>query len=288
MNNAIRNGNFNSSEIVALTSMSTRDMTQEELVARPKKGVGSRTTTVEDRKSFGDAAITFIEECNVERRLGRSITDECNARALSWGKLVERRVFDILPTDYDLRSLETLIHPTIEGWVGSPDGFHYWMYKAVCDFKCPLTLKSFCRLVDLWNMGGMDAIRFGLVEQRGAHTIHHKKHPDGEKFYWQLVSNAAITGCDHAELIVYAPYKSELEIIRELARNIDVANPFKFKWISDASDDELPFLIDGGHYKNVNVMRFEVPFLDKQFLTERVLLAKELLVPVHVTENVMV
>jgi hypothetical protein len=248
--NSIRNGNFTSSEIAALVSYDRAG------------------------KKPGAPFFTYVTECNMERRLQRTLCEESNARPLSWGKLVERRVFDILGTDYDLRSLETIQHPTIDCWVGSPDGFHYMDEgKAVCDFKCPLTLKSFCQMVDAWNKGGIDKVR--------------EDHKDGEKFYYQLVSNAILTDCNYAELIVYAPYKSELEIIRELARNIDVANPFKFKWISDASDDELPFLIDGGHYKNVNIMRFEVPFLDKQFLTERVLLAKELLVPVHVTENVI-
>jgi hypothetical protein len=146
--------------------------------------------------------------------------------------------------------------------------------KAVCDFKMSadfeIILPNGRRLEQRW------------YRLKSAKIIRTEKN-----FYYQLVSNAILTDCNYAELIVYAPYKSELEIIRELARNIDVANPFKFKWISDASDDELPFLIDGGHYKNVNIMRFEVPFLDKQFLTERVLLAKEVLVPVHVTENVI-
>jgi hypothetical protein len=249
--NPIRNGNFNSSEIVALT------------------------TSGKVKDSFGKPAFTFIDECNMERRLQRNLCDESNARPLSWGKLVERRVFDLLGTDYDLRSLETLQHPTIDCWVGSPDGFRYPNEtKAVCDFKCPLTLKSFCQLVDAWTKGGIEQVR--------------ADHKDGEKFYWQLVSNACITGCEFAELIVYAPYKSELEEIRELARNIDVANPYKFLWIAAAMDDELPFLVDGGYYKNINVMRFEVPFLDKQFLTERVLLAREMLIPTSVTETVVI
>ena len=42
LNNEIRNGNFTSSEIVALT----------------KKGKGAN--------GFGSAAITYIEECNME------------------------------------------------------------------------------------------------------------------------------------------------------------------------------------------------------------------------------
>jgi hypothetical protein len=95
-----RIGNFTSSEIVALMS----------------NGKGSM---------FGAPAKTYIEECNMERRLGRSITTEINARAISWGKLVERRAFDLLGIEYTLNSDETLTHPEIEFWAGSPDGFKY-------------------------------------------------------------------------------------------------------------------------------------------------------------------
>ena len=59
-----RVGNFNSSEIVALTTQN------------------------KSKNGFGKPALTFIEECNFERRLDRSITDEVTARPLSWGKPV--------------------------------------------------------------------------------------------------------------------------------------------------------------------------------------------------------
>lgn len=32
----------------------------------------------------------------------------------------------------------------------------------------------------------------------------------------------------------------------------------------------LAYLPDGGHYKNLNIFRFEVPIADKEFLTERI------------------
>lgn len=241
----IRNGNFTSSEIVALTK-------------KDKSG-----------KGFGAPALTYIEECNMERRLGRSLTDEISARATSWGKLVENRVHDILGIDYKLCSTETLSHPTVDFWKGSPDAIHFFEAShldAACDFKCPLTLKSFCQLVDAFKKGGMDEVR--------------SEHKDGEKFYWQLVSNACITDSKYGELIVYAPYRSELADIRTMSEG----NP-KYYWIWSASDDELPFLVEGGHYKNVNVMRFEIPSEDKCRLHDLVVLAgKELIeVPTLIT-----
>ncbi len=66
----VRVGNFTSSEIVALVS----------------KG--------KEKGSFGKPALTYIEECNMERRLLRSVTDDVSARPLSWGLLVENIAFE--------------------------------------------------------------------------------------------------------------------------------------------------------------------------------------------------
>lgn len=254
---AIRNGNFTSSKIG--------------LLMQEGKKAGSLSAP----------ALTYIDELNMERRLGRSLTDELKARPLLWGKLLERRAFELLGTDYKLCSQETLPHPEIDCWAGSPDADRFnsedHLQNAVIDFKCPITLKSFCQLVQPFYDGktGMDyfnAIRSGYTDNDGN---WHDKHKDGEKYYWQLVSNACITKRNFIELIVYMPYRSELEAIRELCQG----QPDYYK-IFFADEDELPFLIDDGYYKNINVMRAEVPLDDKQFLTSRVLLGREHLIEI--------
>lgn len=239
INNQPRIGNFTSSEIVSLT----------------KKA--------KDGKSFGAPALTYIAEANMERRLSRSLTDEVNARPLTWGKLLERRPFDLLGLEYSLTSTETFVHPSIPYWAGSPDGFKHTT-KTVIDIKCPITLKSFCQLVDAGLAGGIEQIR--------------EDHKDGEKYYWQLVSNAIITGAEWAELIPYMPYKSELEEIRLMAGSVDAADLSKHYWIAMAGDDDLPYLLDDGYYKNVNVFSFKVPEADKQLLTDCVLRAGKMLI----------
>lgn len=202
--------------------------------------------------SFGVPALSYIKEKNMERRLGRSISQESDARPLMWGKLLEARAFDLLGLDYELTSSETFQHPSVPSWVGSPDGFrhHNGQRNAVIDFKAP-QLKSFCSLVDAWRSGGIDAVRADCDE--------------GDKYYWQLVGNACITGCSLAELIVYCPYQSELSAIRQMIEG----DPRGY-FISYSDDNALPYLLDGGYYKNINVMSFEVPFLDKQMLQIRV------------------
>lgn len=242
--NINRVGNFTSSEIVALTK-------------KAKNG-----------KDFGAPALTYIEETNFERHLGRSIDDEKTAKPLTWGHLVEGRVFNLLGLEYTLCSSQTIVHPDIPFWSGSPDG-EKDSDDTVIDIKSPITLKSFCQLVDPLYRGltGMDAM-----------NDVRENHKDGEKYYWQLVSNAVIRRRRFAELIPYMPYKSELEDIRLMAQQVDAQEMSKHYWIAMAGEDELPFLLDDGYYKNVNIIRFEVPVADKKLLTECVLRAGEMLI----------
>lgn len=204
-------------------------------------------------KSFGAPALTYIEETNMARRLGRSLTNETNSRETSWGKCLEPIAFDKLGFDYELVSDVTLTHPDIPYWGGSPD-----LIKpgTVGDIKCPMTLKSFCQFVDA---GSIDAIR--------------ADHPSGEAYYWQLVSNAILTNSQFAELIVYVPYRADLPLIRLTALDNEA-----YKWIGWADDYELPWLNEGGHYHDINTIRFEVPQSDKELLTDTVLEAGKRLI----------
>jgi len=247
INNKLRVGNFTSSEIVALT------------------------TTDRSGKQPGKPFYTYIDETNYERRLGRSITDEINARPMVWGKLLECRVFDNLGLEYVLTSNDTVQHPTIPYWAGSKDGIKFDTGKTVIDIKAPLTLKSFCQLVDPIYKG---------LEGLNAITYIRNNHKDGEKFYWQLVSNAIIDNAQYAELIPYMPYQSELEEIQQMARSVEGVDMSKHYWIAMANDGDLPFIKDGGYYQNINKIRFEVPQEDKDFLTARVLEAGRLLIDI--------
>jgi len=176
---------------------------------------------------------------------------------------------DLLGLDYVQCSDVTLTHPTIEKWAGSPDGMKgKEPLKTVFDLKCPMTLKSFCQLVQpiYDGLDGMDAM-----------NKIRATHKDGEKYFWQLVSNAILTNSKFAELIVYCPYLKELELIRDCARNVqDASSPVY--WIANSLDEELPYLIEDKYYKNINIIRFEVSQEDKEALTERVKLAAELLI----------
>lgn len=268
MNQTSRAGNFTSSEIFNLMAMGKRPMTDAELAARPKKGKGSSTTQVDDTSKFSVGGLTYIAEKNMERRLGRSLNTDTNSRPTDWGTLLEKRVLeDILGMDYKPISSETIPHPDINFWAGSPDARKFDEGGTVVDVKCPYTLKSFCTLADCKTI---DEIR--------------EVHEAGEKWYWQLVSNAVLINAKYAELIVYCPYKNEIQHLRELTQTLDTDEQSKYSWIYWATSDEIPYLPDGGYYKNLVKFRFEIPETDKQLLIGRVLQAGNLLVPRMIIE----
>jgi hypothetical protein len=209
--------------------------------------------------SFGKPALTYIEECNFERIIGVALDLEANSKPLIWGKFLEKRVFDMLGIEYQYSSETTIMHPNIDCWSGSRDGMIYTDGGIVIEAKCPMTRKSFCRFI---TCESIEEIR--------------EKHPDGEKYYWQMVSNAVLAGAKYAELVVYMPYLSELDDIREESNNYD-GNPNEVAFINFASDNQLPWIPDGGMVHNLYKWRFEVPEEDKERLTQRVLEAREYL-----------
>lgn len=240
--------------------------------------------------TFGAPALTYIEEKNFERELLRSIGSEASARPLLWGRLLEKRAFDLLDTSYTLNSDETIMHPEFDFWSGSPDGFKLGEKKAVFDIKCPYTLKSFCQLVrpifdsiemeiDESGIWLMKSLINGYKNKKGIDVPPHK---DAEKYYWQLVSNAIITNCTAAELIIYMPYKSELLAIDEMIDGLDLDAAKQYNFIKYANENELPYLMTNGKYKNIHKISFDIPQSDIDFLTSKVIAASKMLEPRYV------
>lgn len=231
-----RIGNFSSSEIYKLMS----------------KGRGNWSL-----ENVGAPFTTYVRDKVYESRLGRSLYQRQNSRITTWGTFVEKIVFDKLSLNYELVSKTRYTHPEIENWNGMPDVLTK-DNTIVGDIKAPWTLLSFCQLVEAMAEGSE-----GL-----------KKH--SEQYYWQLVSNSILTGIDQAELIVYVPYKHELEEIKDAANNHSWDGSLSendVQFINYASDEELPYLKKDGVYNNLNHLVFEVPQEDKDLLTARVKMA---------------
>jgi hypothetical protein len=236
IHNTHRIGNFTSSNIHRLLSINS-------------------TKAIERKK-----ALTYIEEKNMERILGRSLTTESDARPLQWGKLCERFVFESLSTAYTLCSDTTLVHPTIPYWVGSPDAY---TENKVPDIKCPLTLKSFFLLTQ-----GKDI--YSIIDGFNINGANFSPHPKGEEYFNQIVSNAIIMGKKYGELIVFVPHKSQLDEIRAEADFQGI------NWVKYATDDELPYVPDS--VQNQVSIEFEIPQKQIDLLTEAVTEAGKMLI----------
>lgn len=218
-------------------------------------------TSDKSGNNFGKPALTYILEKYYETKLGRSLDTEVNAKPITWGLLCEEYVYaHRLPIDYRVQNDMRYQHSKLP-WSGSPDAVKP---NTVADIKSPHTLKSFMELqeIDLGQFGE------GLKKEK-------------PEYYWQLVSNAVLielqTGEEitHAELIIFCPYKSELDDLREFAATTE------WYWIAYEGDSELPYLPDGGNYENLTYRRFKISEADKEHLYVRVaaaaLVMKEML-----------
>jgi len=237
INNTHRIGNFTSSNIY-------------KLLEKDRAG-----------KNFGAGALTYIEERNMERIIGRSIAMETEAKPLQWGKMCESLVFQELSTAYTLCSDVTIVHPEHSYWSGSPDGY---TDDTVMDIKCPFTLKSWFTLTQGENI-------YSMIDGFSIKGAAFGSHKSGKQYYWQLISNAILTGKKMGELIVFVPRLNQLQDIRNEAEFQGI------NWIKYASDDELPYVSDT--FKNLVKIRFEIPQKDIDLLTTAVIEAGKMLIP---------
>lgn len=223
-----------------------------------------RLVTIDGRTGkWKDAnALTYINEKKRERRIGRSLDNESFSKACEWGKLLEYYVFqNVLGLEYKFQSQETLTHPTIDCWRGTPDALKYDGDKviSVVDLKCPFTLNSF---LDFAECKTMEEIR--------------EEHKDGEKYYWQLVSNSILTNNNSAELILFCPREEVIPNIKSFAEEYN--GELNLYWLFNAQQEELPYIPTGrDFYKSMYKFEFEIPQTDKDFLEEKILWASKLL-----------
>lgn len=270
--NPLRVGRFTSGEAFRLMSCGKRDMTRDELAARPKKGKGSKTTTVYDLSKLGDTALSYIHEKNLERKLGRSLSLDKGDNSTKWGKFLEKRVNDLLPMSYDLMSDVTIAHPKHgDIWVGTQDTVSK-KDGVVCDTKC-YEPKNFAEYNDV------------LLKAKQTQDLTEWKK-EYAKEYWQLISNACIWNFDFIEVDLYMPYESELPVIKEQAYNYEGDNPYEYRFIWEYSKSKLAYLPDGNkYYKNLNRYVFEAPKEDKEALEARIVMAGKELIKVELAAD---
>ena len=217
---------------------------------------------------FGAPALTYIEEKNIERKLGRNLTSYAYSQPMAWGHLMERVVFEMVGLEYDLVSMDSRLHPDDvlgQYWSGTPD--LEIKGKLISEIKC-YQLKNFAKYTECL-----------MAED----TELMKKDFPAE--YWQIVSNCIINKVPIGEAISFMPYRSDLERIRHEIEETNFLErhdfePWQMRFVVERKFHELPFIEEGGYFKNLNIFRFVVPLEDMELLTSRVQLASQLLIEI--------
>lgn len=255
-----------------LSNVRVGRITSSEIVALTKNG---RIKT-----EPGAPFYTYVKECIMERFFKQSLENKVEVLAMSWGKLCENIVHDLLGLEYEFHSDITFVHPKFVEWVGSPDGtkskvvLNKKVVDTITETKCPLTRKAFYNLVsELYEFDGLNVTKKKNIDGNEIIQKIRENSPEGEKYYWQIVSNACIKNAKYGELIVFMPYYEQLELIHEYNNALDES----YWFVARAKEGELPFIYKESGIENLNIIRFEIPIEDKKFLEERVKLAIELI-----------
>jgi YqaJ-like viral recombinase domain len=209
-----------------------------------------------------EAFYTYVKEKMFERNLGRSLEMGAHSNSMTWGAFLEPRVFENLSSDYQIIHKETFVHKDHPFLVGTPD--FYIEGVKVSELKC-FEPKNFASYVSALLTKDTEKIK--------------KEHP---KEYWQIISNATILDVKIGEALVYMPYESEMDEIRELANDPTYYEPlglqaWQVRFIQEKSNKELAVLPNNSKFLNLNVFEFEIPIDDKYFLIDRAVKANNLI-----------
>lgn len=180
-----RIGKFTSSEWHRLMTpvYVEREMTKAELEARPKKGVGSRTTKVsyEEVDALSPGAITYVREKVAEHLTG--CQSDFSSAATVWGEEHEeeaRRYFESI-SGMSVEACGFTPFQNIAG--GSPDGF-IKLFNHIIEIKCPMSSTKQVEYL-LWDESDV-----------------RESYPEA---WWQCQMNLLFTGASLCYLCTYDP-----------------------------------------------------------------------------------
>lgn len=129
-----RLGRFTASEIHRLMEPSKREMTPEELKARPKSGKGSTAKLIYDYSALSDAALTYVNEKVAEILTGQS-KQQGYAFPLVWGTEHEDDAADMFVLKTGLKIEKVGFFKYTDHAGGSPDRFVG--DTDILEIKCP-------------------------------------------------------------------------------------------------------------------------------------------------------
>lgn len=208
---------------------------------------------------FSAPAKTIIEEKKLEILTNRSFDADAYSKAIAHGNLMEKICYELMPFGYELQSMDAPRFHALLPWAGTVD---LLTKDTVGEIKC-YQLKKFAQYT-------LTLMKQDLSELK-------------EKFaqeYWQIVSNSILYDTKFGEAISFMPYKHELlEIINDIRDGSMLERfelkPWDYRYITEDSLENLPWIEEGGHFENLTRFRFEVPIADKLFLMERIELASQ-------------
>jgi hypothetical protein len=185
-----RLGKFTASEIHRLITpvMVERDLTDDELKERPKKGPGSRKTTVkeEDFLELSKGALTYVKE-KVAEELTGIMQDSGTFEATEWGN--EKEIMAV--AEFEIRKgykvQKAGFIPFTDHAGGSPDGLIN--DDTVLEIKCPFNSAN---QVEYLLTATEEEIR--------------ENHPD---YWWQMQANMLFTKRQKCYFVTYDPRMPE-------------------------------------------------------------------------------
>jgi hypothetical protein len=207
------------------------------------------------KDSIGKPFFEYVAEIKHQRKLKRALSSGGGSYATDWGNLCEEWLLsNYLTLDYVPSHKNFIMHPTIQGWGGTPD---YTRGEIVGDIKSP-QLKAFCQLNEI---------------KTGEELKANQKD-----YYWQLVSNAVLTGATKCELLVFCPsYEMMLQIVQY--NNNKAIQGFAewqmppLRWLEWAEVGTLAYLPEGAEYEPIHRIEFDLDPVDVAMLTSRIMLA---------------
>jgi hypothetical protein len=177
----IRVGRFTSSEIHRLMGTAYREMTPEELKARPKSGKGSAVKRIEVYGELSDKAETYIKEKVAETITG--IKKETSyAYPLVYGKEMEPNAVEYFQRKTGLECEEIGFIAFGDHAGGSPDRK---TPDGILEVKCPYSIEmqiDYLMLTDQWDLKRMKP-----------------------EYFWQCQSNLLFTNAEVCHFITYDP-----------------------------------------------------------------------------------
>lgn len=147
----VRLGRFTSSQWYKLMECGKRPMTPAELEARPKKGIGSKTTLVPDPSQMGKPGIKYIRQKVWETLTGRPLP-EAYAYPLVYGKETEPFAVEFFEEKYNLKTDIVGFQVFGDYAGGSPD--RLISKDGGLEIKCPSSDEQidYLMLNDHWDL----------------------------------------------------------------------------------------------------------------------------------------